>query len=139
MSTEIARPPGPLAKFLGRLDLPLLGPPLPTHLPDRVARAIREQESRSEVLISAVQFGAVVFFAAFYFLSPRAYFAKTAFEPVPWMLAAYALFTLLRYRLASRGLMDDTLTRLSIVADIAILMLTIWSFHIQYQQRRRCT
>jgi adenylate cyclase len=134
MSNEIVRPPDPLAKLLGRLDLPLFGPPLPARLPDRVARAIQEQESRSEVLISLVQFAAVLFFAAFYFLSPRAYFAKVAFEPVPWMLAAYALFTLLRYRLASHGLMNDTLTRWSIIADIAILMLTIWSFHIQYQQ-----
>jgi adenylate cyclase len=134
MSKEIARPPAPLAKLLARLDLPLFGPPLPTRLPDRVARAIHEQESRSEVLISLVQFGAVLFFAAFYFLSPRAYFAKTSFEPVPLMLGAYALFTLLRYRLASRGLMDATLTRISIIADVAVLMLTIWSFHIQYQQ-----
>jgi adenylate cyclase len=134
MSTEIVRRTGPIARFLARWDLPLLGPPMPARLPDRVARAIRAQDERSEVLICAVQFSAVLFFAAFYFLSPRAYFAKTSFEPVPWMLGIYALFTFLRYRLAVRGVLGDGLVRLSVVADIAVLMLTIWSFHLQYEQ-----
>jgi adenylate cyclase len=134
MSTEIARPIGPLGKLLSRLDLPLLGPHMPARLPDRVARAIQEQDARSEVLICWVQFAAVLFFAVVYFLSPRAYFAKTAFEPVPLMLAVYAVFIVIRYRLASTGKLADDLLRLSVVADVALLMLTIWSFHIQYQQ-----
>ncbi len=134
MSTETDRPLGPLASLLGRWDLPLLGPPMAGRLPDRVARTIREQDARSEVLICLVQFGAIMFFAAFYFLSPRAYFAKTSFEPVPLMLGAYAVFTLLRYRLAKHDLLSDRLVQLSIVADVAVIMLTIWSFHIQYQQ-----
>ena len=134
MSTEIDRPAGPLARYLGRLDLPLLGPPMPDRLPDRVARAIQEQDARSEVLICLVQFSAIIFFAAFYFLSPRAYFAKTSFEPVPLMLGAYAVFTLLRYRLATQGMLSYRLVQLSVVTDVALLMLTIWSFHIQYQQ-----
>ncbi len=134
MSNQTASPAPHLAKLIGRLDLPLFGPPLPARLPGRVERSIAEQDARSEVLICLVQFAAIIFFAAFYYLSPRAYFAKTSFEPVPVMLAVYAVFTFIRYRLATKGLLSDALNRVSIVSDIALLMLTIWSFHIQYQQ-----
>ncbi len=134
MTTKMERPLAPLANLLSRLDTPFLGPPLPDRLPDRVARAIHDQEERSEILICWVQLAAILFFGTFYFLSPRGYFAKTSFEPVPIMLACYALFTLLRLRLAMVGKLTDGLLAVSVIADMVVLMLTIWSFHLQYNE-----
>jgi adenylate cyclase len=112
----------------------VLGPPLPAHIPDRVARAIHVQEESSEILICWVQLAAIAFFAVFYSLSPRAYFTKVGFEPVPWMLAAYGLFTMVRLALARQGMLRNGLLNVSVVADMVVLMITIWSFHIQYNQ-----
>ncbi len=134
MTGDLARRDARIATLRDRVQTLLLGPPLPTRLPDRVARAIHAQEENSEILICWVQIAAIIFFAGFYYFSPRAYFAKTSFEPVPWMLTAYAAFTVARLMLARRGLLRDTWLNVSVVADIAVLMLTIWSFHIQYQQ-----
>ena len=56
------------------------------------------------------------------------------FEPVPWTLGAYAVFTLLRLWLAWRRRLPAWFLALSVVVDITVLMVTIWSFHLQYQE-----
>jgi len=112
----------------------LFGPRTETRLPERVAAAIRVQEQSSEILICVVQICAIVLFAALYALSPKGFTADAAFAPVPWALSAYAAFTFLRLFLAVRGRLTSWFLGMSVVVDIAVLMLTIWSFHLQYDQ-----
>ena len=112
----------------------LFGPRTDARLPDRVAAAIRAQEQSSEILICIVQICAIVLFSALYALSPKGFGADATFEPVPWALAAYAAFTLLRLSLAVRRRLSPSFLGISVVIDIAVLMLTIWSFHLQYNQ-----
>jgi adenylate cyclase len=38
----------------------------------------------------------VLTFAALYAVSPKTFPAEQAFQPVPWVIGAYTLFTLLR-------------------------------------------
>ena len=73
-----------------------------TALPERARRAIRLQEETSEILVGLVQVAAIVFFAALYSLTPKAFPPDVPFEPVPWTLSIYAAFTLLRLWLAVR-------------------------------------
>ena len=102
-------------------------------LPERVVRDIGRQQQASEIIIGWTQAGAIVLFSALYAISPKAFPADTTFKPVPWLLAAYALFTAGRLILAYRGNLSRGFVALSVVVDIAVLMLTIWSFHLQYQ------
>jgi adenylate cyclase len=55
------------------------------------------------------------------------------FEPVPWTLGAYALFNRPALWLALGRRLRPWFLALSVVVDVAVLMLTIWSFHLQYQ------
>jgi adenylate cyclase len=124
------------------LDLPLiararhflLGPPLPARLPERVEGAIAEEQENSEVLVSLLQLVAILTFAILYTQSPKAFPADVPFEPVPITLGVYAVFTLARLWLAWRRRLTFPLLALSVVVDIAVLMFTIWSFHLQYQE-----
>lgn len=102
-------------------------------LPERVRRAIRFQEETSEILVGLVQLAAIVFFAVLYSLAPKAFPPDVPFEPVPWTLAIYAAFTLLRLWLALRRRLQPWFLSLSVIVDISVLMVTIWSFHLQYQ------
>jgi adenylate cyclase len=102
-------------------------------LPERVRRAIRHQEETSEILVGLLQVVAIVFFAALYSLTPKAFPPDVPFEPVPWTLSIYAAFTLLRLWLAMRRRLPPWFLRLSVIVDISVLMVTIWSFHLQYQ------
>ncbi|MEX2408346.1 MAG: adenylate/guanylate cyclase domain-containing protein, partial [Rhodovibrionaceae bacterium] len=56
------------------------------------------------------------------------------FRPVPYALGGYLAFTLLRLILAYRIRLPDWFLFLSIVIDMTLLFVLIWSFHIQYGQ-----
>ncbi len=53
---------------------------------------------------------------------------------MPWALATYGVFIAVRLFLTYRGLFRDWHVALSIIVDVAVLMLLIWSFHLQYGQ-----
>lgn len=111
----------------------ILGPPAPDKLPERISTIIRQQQETSEVVISFAQIGAVIFFAAFYTISPKAFPPDVPFEPIPLTLAVYGIFTLWRTWLAIRKNLTPSFLTASIIIDIVVLMITIWSFHLQYQ------
>lgn len=109
----------------------MLGP-LPEPLPERVRTAIRREQDDSELLVTLLQGLAIATFAALYLLAPKAFPPQVPFEPVPIALAVYALFTLGRLALALRRRLPPWFLKLSVLVDVAVLMVTIWSFHLQY-------
>ncbi len=106
----------------------------PERLPARVVRAIEAQRERSEILTSWVQAALVAAFATLYIVAPKTSPADAVIVLVPWALAIYAAFTALRLGLAYAGRLTAPLRFASIVADMTLLMVTIWSFHIEYGQ-----
>jgi adenylate cyclase len=135
MTTELAvaeRTPAPLLRRLGGF---VFGPPLPARLPERVQATIEQEQEHTEVLVSVLQLIAVAAFAALYALTPKAFDPQAVpFEPVPVTLTVYAGFTLLRLWLAWQRRLAAWFLALSVVVDISVLMITIWSFYLQYQE-----
>lgn len=105
-----------------------------THLPERVLRKIEAQRERSEILISCVQAAVILLLAVLYWVSPKTFMADVPFQPVPWTLSAYAAFTALRLWLALRMRLSPLMLGASVVVDVTLLMVLIWSFHLQYGQ-----
>ena len=112
----------------------VVGPPLPPRIPERVQQALAQEQEASEILVSLIQLTAIGLFALVYTVAPKAFPADVPFEPVPWTLGAYAGFTLLRLWLAWRRCLPAWFLALSVIVDVTVLMVTIWSFHLQYQQ-----
>ena len=104
----------------------------PVAPPERVAKAIREAENVSEVLVSWVQLAGVVTFAALYLASHGAFAMQKGIEPVPIALAGYGAFVLWRLRRAYAGRLSARWVSVSAVLDVGVLMVTIWSFTLQY-------
>ena len=102
-----------------------------SRLPARVRDAITEQQDRSEVLISWFQLFVVVTFGTLYLVAPR---ASVEFDPVPWALAIYLVLTLARVAWSMLGRLPGWVLAFSVVVDIALLMVLIWSFHLKYEQ-----
>ena len=111
-----------------------LSPGPAPRLPERVERAVREQQDASEVLIGWIQLAVVVTFAALYAISPKTFAADAPFRPVPWAIGIYFLFTVARLALAYRMRLPAWLLTLSILIDMGLLFGLIWSFHLQYGQ-----
>ncbi len=105
-----------------------------TELPGRVRDAIQSQGDATERLIGWVQLAVVLTFATLYTVSPKTFPADQTFQPVPWVIGAYAIFTLLRLALAYRFSLPGWFLIVSIVIDMTLLFGLIWSFHIQYMQ-----
>lgn len=119
-------------KAIHRFRLPARATAPP--VPDRVRRAIAAEQQQSEILISWVQMGVVLTFATLYALAPKTFSADAPFAPVPWALAAYFSFTVLRLALAYRMALPGWFLTMSVVIDMGLLLVLIWSFHLQYQQ-----
>ena len=102
-------------------------------LPKRIRRDIEQQQNAGEIIVGWTQAAAIVFFTAVYAISPKAYPAGSPFQPVPWTLGVYALFTAGRLFPAYRGRLSRGFVALSVVVDVTVLMITIWSFHLQYR------
>ena len=123
----------PLAlKIPWRVKLARLGR-RPT-LPERVATRVRAQEDTSEILVGWIQMAVVLGFFIVYLVAPKTFSEDAPFRPVPWVLAVYLAFTLLRLFLAHRHGLPVWLRYLSIVIDMSLLLGLIWSFHLQYHQ-----
>ncbi|MEM8916051.1 MAG: adenylate/guanylate cyclase domain-containing protein, partial [Pseudomonadota bacterium] len=105
------------------------------NLPTRVRQAIEDQEARAEILIGWIQLAIVMTFAVLYSLAAKPIDAgMAAFQPVPFALAGYVIFTVLRLVLAYRRFTPSWFLAFSIVIDVAMLFGLIWSFHLQYDQ-----
>ena len=120
--------------LVGRIKHLTLGEQPSQELPHAVRHAIEDSQRSSEILVCCVQYGAIAFFGAFYVLTPKAFPDMVPFEPVPWALASYGLFTTIRLWLAMKDRLTPAFLSISVIVDILLLMLTIWSFHLQYQQ-----
>lgn len=103
-------------------------------LPGRIQAALTLHQANSERLVGWVQLFVVLTFTLLYLISPKTFTAEAEFAPVPWVLGAYFLFTLLNIYISHKRLSPDWLTYLSIAVDMGLIYLLIWSFHLQYMQ-----
>lgn len=103
-------------------------------LPAGIRATIRRQQDGSERLIGWIQLAILTAFAALYIAAPKTAPSGAEFEPVPFFLGAYFLFTCLRLRLAYKTGLPFWFLFVSILMDMALLLGLIWSFHLQYMQ-----
>jgi adenylate cyclase len=102
-------------------------------LPPRIRKQIEAHDQSSEVLVKIIQLVIVSIWAALYWVAPKTS-TDSAFSPVVWALAAYFTLNLAALFWARQARLPDWAVFTSILLDVGILMLLIWSFHIQYEQ-----
>jgi adenylate cyclase len=133
--SEITQLPRPVERWPGLMgQLLVADAPTRGRLPARVRRQVTRQQDATERLIGWVQLAVVLVFGVLYWLSPKTFEAHDTFQPVPYALAAYLGFTLIRLSASYRTHLPDWFLYLSIVIDMALLFVLIWSFHLQYEQ-----
>lgn len=116
-----------------RLSTFIFGEPVSDRLPARVRDRIQAQQQQSEKLVSWVQMALVVLFSSLWLAAPKAG-TNPEFELVPFALGFYFLFTLARLIGAYKNALTKPFLTISVIIDMALLMVLIWSFHIQYMQ-----
>lgn len=99
-----------------------------------VRAAITETERQSEILISVFQLAFVIFIGVLYFLAPKGYEGTVPVRPVPLVLLGYSPFVIARLVLAWKRALPPALLTLSVVLDIGMICVLLWTYHIQYEQ-----
>lgn len=119
----------------------VLGRPAERQIPTRIRTAILRQQAQAEILIGWTQFALFLFFLLLYLIAPTPSDAMAfklvpglAVRPVPLVVSVLLAFTLFRVVLAHLRIVPAWFLAGSVVIDIALLLLLIWSFHIQYSQ-----
>lgn len=102
-------------------------------MPPRVMDAIKRHDMASEILVKLIQLTVVLIWGILYLLAPKTD-AGTAFSPVPFALSGYFILNIIGLIWAIRSGLPNWSVYISIILDIGVLMVLIWSFHIQYQQ-----
>ena len=102
-------------------------------LPARVQGIVKEHEMASEVLVKLIQILVAVVWIVLYAVSPKTD-AATSFSPVPYALAVYFLLSAGGLYFALQRPLPAWAVYLSSAVDVCLLMLLIWSFHVQYGQ-----
>ena len=121
--------------MLARLAVWLFDGGGPEHLPERVRVAIQLQQERSEVLIGWIQLAIVTLIAGVYHSSTMAEgLVQHDYSLEPQALLAYAALCIVRIWLAHTKRLARWMLYLSVIADVALLMALIWSFHFKYAQ-----
>ncbi len=121
------------SSLFAALKMFIFGPDADGRLPDRIQASVANQQNRSEILVGWIQLMLVMIFGILYTLAPKTA-NPDAFQSVPWALGLYFLFTLTRLVAAYRGTLPALILMASIIMDMGLLMVLIWSFHIQYEQ-----
>lgn len=107
----------------------------PENIPDRVRVAIQLQQERSEILIGWIQLAIVVLITAVYQSTTMAEgLVQDEYSLELQVLFIYAAFCVVRIGLAHARFLAPWMLYLSVIADVALLMGLIWSFHFKYAQ-----
>ncbi|HEX4509063.1 MAG TPA: hypothetical protein VH328_03260, partial [Burkholderiaceae bacterium] len=103
-------------------------------LPARVRAAIQRQQERSEILIAWVQLAIIALVATVNETTTMPGGAVQFDYVEDIALALYGLFCVVRLVLAYRRLLKPWMLYIAVVADMALLMGLIFSFHLKYAQ-----
>jgi adenylate cyclase len=104
-------------------------------LPERVRDAIRQQQEQSEILIGWIQLSITILVGAVYEGTSMAEgLVQADYSLEVEVLLIYGAICILRLVLAYLRLLRPWMLYLSVIADVALLMGLIYSFHYKYAQ-----
>ncbi len=109
------------------------GASLSRALPQRIYADIRKQQFRAEILIAVVQLAIVALFAVMYFAVPASFAPGAPVRATPLGLSLFAILVAVRLWFAATDQLSRGLLAFFVVAEMAVLMFTIWAYHLQFE------
>jgi adenylate cyclase len=104
------------------------------HLPPRVQALVDAEMQRADILGAWIGLIIAAFLGALYLVSPKALDAISSFKPVPSVVGLFLIVSLFRLKKAYDGPLTRFATTGFILADVTLLYVLIWTFHVQYEQ-----
>jgi len=102
-------------------------------LPERIHADIREQQFRSEIMVGIVQCAILVAFSLLYVFTPSSFTPDAPVRATPLGLSLFGILVLVRLWFAATDQLSRGILAFSVVAEMAVLMFTIWAYHLQFE------
>jgi adenylate cyclase len=103
-------------------------------IPERIAQDLIRQQHRSELLVTAVQLCVIFLLSIVYYVAPRGYTADAPVHSAPLGLSLFAILVLFRLWFAYTRQLNAFWLGFSVVAEMALLLFTIWTYHLQFEE-----
>lgn len=104
-------------------------------LPQRVLNDIRKQQFQSEILVAAVQLIILALFFLLYLSTPASFSADAPVRATSLGLSLFTILVLLRLWFAATYQLNNGILAFFVIAEMAVLMFTIWAFHLQFESQ----
>ena len=102
-------------------------------LPARIAADIGRQQFRSEIMVGVVQLAVVTVFYLLYVVTPASFTPDAPVRATPLGLSLFTILVALRLWFAATDQLGRGILAVSVVAEMAVLMFTIWAYHLQFE------
>ncbi len=102
-------------------------------LPARIAADIANQQFKSEIMVGVVQLAVVAMFYALYVFTPVSFTPDAPVRATPLGLALFTILVVLRLWFAATDQLSRRVLAFSVIAEMSILMFTIWAYHLQFE------
>ena len=102
-------------------------------LPARIAADIARQQYRSEIMVGVVQLVVVAAFFLLYVITPESFTPDAPVRATPLGLSLFTILVAVRLWFAATDQLSRRILAFSVVAEMSVLMFTIWAYHLQFE------
>jgi len=102
-------------------------------LPQRIYIDISKQQFRAEIMVAIVQLAIVAVFAIMYFATPASFAPDAPVRATPLGLSLFGILVAVRLWFAATDQLNRGFLAFFVVAEMAVLMFTIWAYHLQFE------
>ncbi len=102
-------------------------------LPARIAADIGQQQFKSEIMVGIVQLAVVAVFYLLYVTTPASFTPDAPIRATPLGLSLFTILVVLRLWFATTDQLSRGILAFSVVAEMSVLMFTIWAYHLQFE------
>src|SRR5262249_53331851 len=105
------------------------------NLPQRTLVDINKQQFRSEILVAVVQLIILSILYLLYLTTPVSFVADAPIRATPLGLSLFTILVLVRLWFAATNQLNHALLAFFVIAEMAVLIFTIWAFHLQFESQ----
>lgn len=102
-------------------------------LSKRIQADLEELRYKSELLVSAVQLGVLALLIMLYLFSPSGHAPDAPVRSAPLGFGIFTILVLVRLWFAYTRQLTPFFLGFSVIAEMAVLMFTIWTYHLQFE------
>ena len=104
-------------------------------LPQRILGDISKQQFQSEILVAIVQLIILALFYVLYLSTPVSFSPDAPIHATSLGLSLFTILVLLRFWFAVTHQLNKPLLAFFVIAEMAVLIFTIWAFHLQFESQ----